>query len=89
MDVPEAAPTAARTGRAYLNMPDIVDGVGKGLTVASRSGQLCVAKMQQTDWTAEADDGDGVEMAMPTGGRTLGTGNNGIWVAREVCRAPW
>jgi hypothetical protein len=59
VDVPEAAPTAARTGRAYLNMPDIVDGVGKGLTVVLRSGQLCVAKMQQTDWTAEGDDVDG------------------------------
>jgi hypothetical protein len=40
MDVPEAAPAAARTGRAYLNMADIVSGVKKGLTVVLKSGQL-------------------------------------------------
>jgi hypothetical protein len=32
-NVPEAAPMAARTGTAYLNMLDIMSGVRRGLTV--------------------------------------------------------
>lgn len=38
--VPEAAPAAARTGRAYLNMADIVSWMGEELTMRSKSGQL-------------------------------------------------
>jgi len=51
--VPEAAvAAAARTGRTYLNMLDIMCGVRGGLTAVLKSGQSWIAKVQQTDWGA-------------------------------------